>query len=315
MKSFTVGINDCGQRLDNFIKKVVPNLPKNLLYKYIRLKRIKINGKKSELAYRLCQGDVLELYINDEFFEVTRKNVINENLGDIDVVYEDENILLINKPRGLVVHEDSQNSQDTLIARALLYLYRSGAYDPSNELSFTPALCNRIDRNTCGIVILAKNAKSLKVMNEVIKNREISKKYLCICVGNFSEKAATLKHYHIKDETNNKVKIYDKQIKDSKTIITKYEVLRTKNNLSLVEVDLITGRTHQIRAHMAYIGHPVLGDGKYGINSENKYFKIYHQALCSYKLKFEFISENELSYLNGKEFTVKDIWFSKIMLK
>lgn len=310
MKTLIINKNDSGQRLDKFIAKSVKNLPKNLMYKYIRLKRIKINGKRCDISTRLNTGDEIQLYINDEFFEPPKDESFLNVSPNIDIIYEDENIILVDKPSGLVVHEDDDNSIDTLINRIKRYLYDKKEYDPENELSFAPALCNRLDRNTSGIVMCAKNAESLRVLNEKIKNRELHKYYLCVCVGTFDKKQDTLKNYLFKNEKSKTVYIENTKRPCNKQILTKYKVLKEKNNLSLVEIDLLTGRTHQIRAHMAYIGHPLLGDGKYGLNQVNKLYSVKHQALCSYRLTFDFkTNAGILDYLNTKTFKSKKPWF------
>lgn len=313
MKQFIINSNDSGQRVDKFIKKAVPRLPQALLYKYIRLKRIKLNGKRCDISDRLTVGDVLELYINDEFFasEPSENDFLSVS-DNIDVVYEDENVLLVNKPCGLVVHEDDDNSVDTLINRIKKYLYRKGEYIPENESSFTPSLCNRLDRNTQGIVICAKNAESLRTLNLAVKERTIQKKYLCVTLGEPKPRSAVIEAYHIKDEKSNTVKIYSNEVPMSKKIVTGYRVLKTVGDLTLCEIDLITGRTHQIRAHMAFIGCPLLGDGKYGVNEINRRYNVKTQALCAYKLTFNMGDDGKsLSYLNGKTFEIKDIWFVK----
>ncbi|MBE6838759.1 MAG: RluA family pseudouridine synthase [Ruminococcus sp.] len=313
MKEFIINKNDDGQRVDKFLTKAVKKLPQSLMYKYIRTKRIKLNDKKCDISTRIHEGDSLKLYINDEFFatEPSEKDFLCVPTK-LDILYEDENIILIDKKCGIVVHEDDENTVDTLINRIKHYLYDKGEYNPDKENSFTPSLCNRLDRNTGGIVVAAKNAESLRIMNQKIKDREIKKEYLCITINPPPKAKDTATAYLRKDENKKQVYIYDKKSPDTKTIVTKYETLEKSGKLTLVKVDLITGRTHQIRAHMAHMGAPLLGDGKYGINSVNREYNVKTQALYAYKLTFDFTTDSGcLSYLDGKSFEAENIWFLK----
>ena len=312
MREFVIGENDANQRLDKYISKAFPLIPKSLMYKYIRSKRIKVNSKKCDIGFKLQKGDVVSLYINDEFF--TPKVPKYDFMGagkNLSVVYEDENILLADKPVGLLSHPDADEYNDTAITRIKRYLYEKHEYCPENEMSFAPALVNRIDRNTAGIIIAAKNAEALRILNEKLKNRELHKLYLCVVIGKLQKESGILKDSLQKNEKQNKVYVSKGASVNAKSISTKYRVLGYKNGLSLIEVELLTGRTHQIRAHFAFYGHPLLGDGKYGTNAENKRFGGYKkQFLYSYKLIFDFKTDaGILNYLNKKEFEVENVWF------
>ena len=317
MRILTVGKNDAGQRLDKFLTKSVKSMPQSLMYKYIRTKKIKVNRKRAEEKYVLCEGDEIQLFIKDEFFDSPENDTgaLHTIKPKLDIVYEDENIILCNKRPGVLVHEDKEGKENTLILHIQAYLCQKGEYDPDSELSFAPALCNRIDRNTGGIVIAAKNAVALRVMNEKIKNNEISKFYMCAVHGKMKEKSKTLKGYLRKDSKNNTVEVRDTAFKGAKDIITKYKTVAERDGNSLLEVELVTGRTHQIRAHMSHIGHPLLGDGKYGVNREDKRGGYKYQALYSYRLRFDFNKDEttELDYLRGKEIRLprSEIWFVK----
>ena len=306
MLQFVVKKNDAGQRLDKFVMKTVKTIPKSLLYKFIRLKRIKLNGRRCEASVILQEDDVVSLYINDEFFELKQLEYDFLNAPvDLNIVYEDEHLLLIDKPPGIVVHQDNEKNADCLVNRMKHYLYQKGEYNPVKENSFSPALCNRIDRNTGGIVIAAKDAQTLRCINEKIRTREIIKRYLCLTEGVPKQKEGVLHHYLDKDSLQNKVRIQKEKTAFNKEVITKYRVLKTDGRHSLIEAELLTGRSHQIRAHMAYIGCPIAGDGKYGGKEKRKY-----HALYSYQLCFAFKTDaGNLNYLNGKTFQVEKVWF------
>ena len=318
MREIKIAKNDAGQRLDKFLTTAL-DLPVGLLYKSIRTKKIKVNRKRAENNTVLVEGDVIQCFLAEEFFaKLDEVNDVSLSLDKIqpklDIVYEDENIMLLNKRPGVSVHEDEDSKVNTLIAHVQAYLYQKGEYNPADEQSFAPALCNRIDRNTGGIVIAAKTAEALRVMNEKIKLREMDKLYLAAVHGIPKVREATLTGYLIKDEKLNKVRVFDTNPpRGAKNIITKYRVIATKGSDALIEVELLTGRTHQIRAHMAHIGHPLVGDGKYGINKSDRANGYKFQALYSYKLRFTFKCEpTVLDYLNGKEFSIpkKDIYFT-----
>lgn len=311
MKELKITNNDAGQRLDRFLAKSVPLLPASLAQKYIRLKRIKIDGKRAERDTRLLAGNVIQLYINDEFFDTPKPEnaYLTVTTPKLQIVYEDENLILVDKKPGQAVHpHDGAEYGKTLIDHIQAYLYAKGEWKPREEHAFAPALCNRIDRNTGGIVIAAKNAEALRILNQKIKDREMEKRYLCVVHGTPKPKQGRLEGYIFKDAKQNRVYVTQKPQPGSKTAVTLYRTLAARDGLSLVECELITGRTHQIRAMMAHAGTPLLGDGKYG--KLDKRFARTYQALYSYQLKFVFTTDaGALAYLNGKMFTVEQVDF------
>ena len=312
MRTLTIEKNDAGQRLDKFLSKKFKTMPSSLMYKYIRTKYIKLNGKKTTPEVFLSEGDILTFYIKDEFFEEKKSYEFLKASKNLDILFEDENIILIDKKIGVIVHQDARFDTDTLNLRVLRYLYEKGEFNPDDKSSFTPALCNRIDRNTGGIVIAAKTAEALRVINQKIRDRELEKYYLCAVKGKPKKTHDVLKDYIIKDESTNTVRVLKEPKESAKEIVTEYTVLDSKDGISLCEVLLHTGRTHQIRAHMASIGHPLLGDEKYGDKALNHRYGLKRQQLYSYKIRFVFTTDaGGLAYLDGKEYEVNEVPFAK----
>lgn len=314
MREYYITKNDSGQRLNKFLEKAVPLLSGGVMHKYLRLKRIKVNGKRTEAAYRLTEGDAVQLYLNDEYFDTPREEDAFRHIAQpqVNIVYEDENILLADKAPGMVVHADEHGDRNTLIAHIQAYLFQSGAWNPDDAASFAPALCNRIDRNTGGIVICAKTAEALRILNERIKERELEKRYLCVVHCRPKPPEGLIENYLRRDEKRKQVTLHKTRVPGAKTAKTRYRTLASHGKLSLVECELLTGRTHQIRAHMASIGCPLLGDGKYGTNELNRPYGETGQLLYAYSLTFRFAQDaGALAYLNGRSFHVQSIPFVK----
>ena len=312
MRELTIRKNDAGQRLDRFLSKAMPLLPLALLPKYIRIKRVKCNNARCQRDQRLKEGDVLQLYINDEFFEQPREDNLFLTLFQpkLDVLYEDGHILLVNKRPGIVVHADETEKVNTLINHIQAYLYQKREWNPKWENSFTPALCNRIDRNTGGIVIAAKDAETLRIVTAKIRDREITKKYLCITLGRMDPPQGKLECFLLKDEGKKQVSVFRHPVPGGKSSATLYRTLESRGELSLTEAELLTGRTHQIRASFADAGHPLLGDGKYGRGNVNRRYGETRQALYSYYVRFDFPTDAGcLEYLRGRVFQVECVPF------
>ncbi len=303
MRELTVGKNDHGLKLEKFMARTFRTMPPALIRKYIRLKCIRVNGVHGKADTVLQQGDQLKFYISDEFFEKKQNANLSRINPEFGVVYEDENIILMDKPVGLICQPDDRETYNTLSNQLLAYLFQNGEYDPQSENAFVPALCNRIDRNTQGIVIGAKNSQALMILNEKIKQRELDKVYQCLVFGVPNPKRADCIAYLRKDPKTNTVTLSDKPRNGYKDIRTAYRTVATDGKISLLEVTLYTGRTHQIRAHMAHLGYPLVGDTKYGTAKQNKGYPFKFQALSSCKLTFTFSTDGGiLNYLNGKTF-------------
>ena len=301
MKSFTAGPNEDGVRLSRFVEGVTHQMPRSLMYKAFRNKRIKVNGKRAEPDTRLAEGDVIELYINDEFFPAGAglpRPKPPRRQPPVTVIYEDENFAVLYKPAHLLCHSDRTGDANLVDAFAA-YLQAKGEYDPHAEQRFAPALCNRLDRGTEGLVLAAKTYAALRDLNGIIRDDLMKKEYLTITVGAppAGRHIAWLQH----NEKTNKVRIHARAGDGYKQIITDVTVIRQAGPFALCRIGLVTGRTHQIRAHLAYLGHPVLGDSKYGNRKMNERTGLKTQALCAQRLTFGHIPpENSLHYLSGR---------------
>lgn len=294
MKEFRIEKNDEQQRVDRFVLKAT-HLPSSLMQKYIRIKRIKRNGKKTAPSERLQAGDTVQMYINDEWFKSI--SPVSGAFKPLDSIYQDENILIVNKPKGLKSQPDYAG-EDSLVSRALIYLKQQGEWDPEQETVFRPALCQRLDRNTSGLVMIAKNASSLRIINQKIKDREIEKYYLAKVSGHPAKEQDTLKNWITKDESKKKAILFSSKTPGAKEAILTYRIVDKKNAYCELEIQLHTGRFHQIRAQMAHAGWPLIGDVKYG-GPPGEF------SLCAHKIRFSFSSPaGPLDYLNGSVFKI-----------
>lgn len=314
MQTLTVTEAQNGKPVDGIIRHTFPGLPVNALYKALRKKDIKINGTRIRDICRVYSGDRIDIYIADKILQGDPLAGMVPNRGFVPV-YEDCNILIVNKEQGIPVHPDRDRQDNTLINRVHDYLAQKGEFVPGKPGSFTPALCHRLDRNTGGLIIIAKNSTVLDIILNKIKSREIKKFYQCLAYGKMPFRSAELRAFLLKNEQKSRVFIYDSRVKDSLEIITRYRVLNYKSDISRLEIELVTGRTHQIRAHLAHIGHPVIGDGKYGSNSINRSAGLKQQALWACRLEFDFVTPSGvLNYLKGKVFEADPDWSQPVEL-
>lgn len=301
----TISNKDENQRLDKFLMRYLNKAPKSFIYKMLRKKNIKCNGKKAEGSEMLICGDFIQIYLSDDTIENFKQKIeIVTVKKTFEIVYEDENLLICNKPVGLLVQSDSSEDKNTLVDQVIYYLYESGQYNPEGESEFKPAICNRLDRNTSGIVLAGKNLMAVQTINKAIHDNKTDKFYKTIVKGVITSKGE-LVDYHTKDSSTNEVNITSHYVEGSKKIITKYKPLKNNGEYTLLEIELITGKTHQIRAHLQSIGHPIIGDSKYGQMSINRVFKqkygLQYQFLHAYKFIWR-DEDSNLNYLYGKNF-------------
>ena len=303
MRTFMIAANDAGQRADKFLLKACPKLPKSLLYKTFRKKDVKLNGRRIPAETFLKTGDVLQIYLPDDVFASQPKKTVPKHLPPPEIEYEDEQIVILRKPVNLPVHADGKGSADTLAGRFLQYLTERGVYDPETEQSFSPALCNRLDRNTEGFVIGAKTAEALRTVNEMIRENRVIKQYLCITAGIPPKQHDIVRAYHRKPESR-PAEFSEEPREGFREIVTEYELLQRREGLALLLVTLHTGRTHQIRLQTAALGCPVLGDNRYGDRAVNELCGEGHQLLAACLLRFDVPAEGHLlSHLYGRSFS------------
>ena len=290
--------------LSEFLQAEFPLLKTGTLNKFLRANKIKVNGKKVSLSSSLLKGDIINLYIEDSYFEKPDKNnSFRFSSKNLEIIYEDDNMFVVNKPAGIPVIDDNWQNFDTLINRVKNYCYL-------NNISCTPALCHRLDTGTSGLVLIAKNEDFLDFMLNMFKDKELKKEYICVVKGIPKQKNSLQNAFLTKNAKDAYVTITPKAKNNmSKPISTQIELVESYADYSLLNIGLITGRTHQIRAHLAYLGTPILGDSRYGINSLNRQLKMKYQALCSKKIKFGKINNAKYSYLSNKEFICPDPWF------
>lgn len=293
MQEIIVSANEAGQRFDKLLAKYLNEAPKSFLYKMLRKKNIVLNGKKATGNEKLVVGDQIKLFLADETIEKFSKVEIQKTTQKLDVLYEDENILLINKPVGMLSQKATEKDE-SLVEHVISYLLESGQLKESDLRSFKPSICNRLDRNTSGLVVAGKSLAGLQKMGELFKERSMRKFYRCLVVGEVREKQY-VKGFLYKNEQTNKVTVEEKEFKDSLPIETEYFPIWSNGKITLLEVHLITGRTHQIRAHLASQNHPIIGDYKYGVKKVNDTFKekykLESQLLHAYRLEMPVLDE------------------------
>lgn len=303
MREIEVNKNEAGQRLDKLLAKYMNKAPKSFIYKMLRKKNITLNKKKADGSEKLAINDRVQLFLSDETIEKFTELDIVSNEVELNVIYEDDNILVINKPAGML-SQKAKPEDESLTEYVIAYLLKTKQLTREDLMSFHPGLCNRLDRNTSGIIIAGKSLAGLQQMGLLLKERNIDKYYQTIVKGVIKE-STCIEGYLTKDKSHNKVTISKEPVEGADYIKTQYEPLKTNGEYTLLRVKLLTGRSHQIRAHLHSIGHPVIGDGKYGDVQVNKYFKrnfnLRFHLLHSYELDFPEI-EGELGNLSGKQF-------------
>ncbi|MCV3743874.1 RluA family pseudouridine synthase [Ureaplasma sp. ES3154-GEN] len=311
LKEIKITANEANQRLDRFLLKVFKNVTRMNIYKMIRTKDVKVNGKKANIEYKLVVGDSVQVFMHANTLEENRNLDFLKANDDLDIIYEDKNILVLHKPVGLIVYEDINQQDDTLTKRVKKYLARTKQYNPFDTSSFTPSLCHRLDLNTSGLIVAAKNATALRNITAMFKNNDVVRKYQCLTYNKHPKNQDVVQNFMYKRPDDNLMVVQDFKTKDNKTAITKYKFIKQFGSYYLYDVELLTGRTHQIRAVMNYLGMPLVGETRYIGKQINKDYNYKNQCLVSYYIRFKDLSnyESEMHYLSNKEFNLKKIWF------
>ncbi|RCT49425.1 RluA family pseudouridine synthase [Ureaplasma parvum] len=313
LKEIKIKINDANQRLDRFLLKNFPNLSRIAVYKIIRTKDVKVNHKKVDHNYLLKENDVVSIYAKENFLEKKVDLSFANAKDELDIIYEDKNILVVHKPIGLIVHEDNRYKNDTLQNRIKKYLVKKDEYHPFDESAFVPSLCHRLDLNTSGLIVAAKTANALRVITEMFKNNDVIRIYKCLTYNQLPKNNDVIYNFMYKADDNTMI-VQNFKTKFNKTAITKYTYIDKYKKYFIYDIELLTGRTHQIRAVLNFLHAPIVGEQKYITKDSDKNQNYMYQCLVSYKIKFINLKKyqcEELNYLENKEFRIKNIWFLK----
>ncbi|MCV3734301.1 RluA family pseudouridine synthase [Ureaplasma miroungigenitalium] len=311
LKIFKITENEAQQRLDRYLLKMFKNVSRFNIYKMVRTKDVKVNNKKADIKYMLQIGDEVRVFMPADMLQENKNLDFLKAKDDLEIIYEDNNILVIHKPVGLIVHDDIHEQDDTLAKRVKKYLAKTKQYNPFDQSSFTPSLCHRLDLNTSGLIMAAKNALALRNITDMFQKNDVVRKYYCLTYSPTPKNQDLVQNFMYKKPDDNLMVVQDFKTKDNKTALTKYKFIKNVRNYYLYEIELLTGRTHQIRAVMNYLNAPLVGETRYINKRIDKDERYTHQCLVSYYISFKNLEkyDSELHYLSNKEFKLQNIWF------